>query len=154
MPVSSIGFDLASRPIIEVYLSTCEWERELFLAQGRTFPPSLLIQALVDTGASRSLVDLAILERLGVAPASEDVVLFTASGGGAQTRKAYMVDVALAGDRHGPIANDLLVLGAPVADDLRVDMLLGRDVLAACILTYDGIDRRFTLAYNPPPTSS
>jgi hypothetical protein len=60
------------------------------------------------------------------------------------------VDLALAGDRPGVISVDLLVFGSPIAADLRVEMLVGRDVLGACVLTYDGINRRFTLAYNLP----
>ena len=149
MPVLSFDFDRHGRPIVELYVSVCSAEREECQDEGRGVPPAVPVRALVDTGAGRSHVDLGTLARLAVSPASEGFV-YTASGDGPQARNVYLVDLALAGDKLGPIALDLQVFGSPIAEDLRVEMLLGRDVLEDCVLTYEGINRRFTLAYNPP----
>jgi hypothetical protein len=54
------------------------------------------------------------------------------------------------GDRPGPMAEDLPVIGSSKLSGLKVDMLLGRDVLDGCLLAYDGPNRRFSLAYDRP----
>jgi hypothetical protein len=149
MPVLSFNFDHHGRPVVELYVSVCSAEREACRDEGRDIPPAVLIHALIDTGAGRTHVDLGTLARLAISPASEGLI-YTATGTGPQPRDVYLLDLALAGDKPGPIALDLQVFGSPIAHDLRIEMLLGRDVLGDCMLTYDGINRRFTLAYNPP----
>jgi hypothetical protein len=151
MPVLRFDFDHHGRPIVEMYVSVCSAEREECRDEGRPVPPLVAVRALVDTGAGRSHVDLGALARLAISPASESLI-YTATGGGPVPRDVYLVDLALAGNHPGPIAGDIQVFGSPIAEDLRVEMLLGRDVLGVCMLTYDGINRRFTLAYNPPST--
>ena len=149
MPV--LNFDLShdGRPIVELYVSVPSVEREACYEEGRTVPPAILIRALVDTGAGRSHIDLDVLERLAILRAAVGLV-FTASGGPAEPRGIYLVDLALAGDEPGPLAIDLEVFGSPIAGGLQAEALLGRDILAKGALFYDGIGRRFTLALNPP----
>lgn len=146
MPVLSLDFDLHGRPIVELYVSVSSAERDECHVEGRAVPPALLVRALVDTGTGRSHVDLDRLAGLAIFPVSDDFI-YTASGTGRQARDIYLVDLAIAGDQPGPISLDLPVFGSPIAKDLRVEMLLGRDVLSRCLLVYDGINLRFTLTY-------
>jgi hypothetical protein len=79
------------------------------------------------------------------------VNLFTASTGNvAEVMDVYVVDLAYAGDRPGPMAEDLRVIGSPKLSGLKVDMLLGRDILDGCLLAYDSPNRCFSLAYDCP----
>jgi len=150
MPVLSFDLEHDGRPIVDLYVSVSRAELEVCREEGRPITPSIAVRALIDTGTGRSHVDLGVLTRLSIAPVATGIV-YTVSGSGPEPRNVYVVDLALAGERPGPIASDLPIFGSAIADDLRVGMLLGRDILGACVLSYDGIDRRFTLAYNPPP---
>ena len=63
----------------------------------------------------------------------------------------FLVDLLLIDDNPGLLAQNLTVIGSDKLSGLKVDMLLGRDVLNRCLFIYDGTNRRFSLAYNPPP---
>jgi hypothetical protein len=150
MPVLSLPFDIHGRPIVELYVSISSVERQERLEEGNPIPPAISVFAMVDTGAGRSHIDLQALGRLEIDPVSEGKV-YSASGDGPRDRDIYVVDLAFAGDQPGPLSTDIQVFGTPLEADLRVGMLLGRDILQHCFLTHDGIGRRFTLGYNPPP---
>jgi hypothetical protein len=66
MPVLSSEVDHAGRPIIELYVTTGTTEAEVRREDGLPTPGTLLVAALVDTGASQSQIDLSVLERLGL----------------------------------------------------------------------------------------
>ncbi len=149
MAILSFALTHDGRPIVDLYVSVSSIEREACLEEDRPVPPAIPIRALVDTGAGRSHVDLDVLARLDISRAKVGHV-FTASGGESEPRGVYVVDLALAGDRPGPLAIDLEVFGSPIADGLRVEALLGRDILARGILIFDGIGRRLTLAIDQP----
>jgi predicted aspartyl protease len=88
---------------------------------------------MVDTGADRTLVSPAALERAGVAVASGRTVSIIGVGGSAQAREVTVASLEVAGAGLGP----LTVLAHEVGVG-GVDGLLGRDVLD-----------RFTLAIDP-----
>lgn len=57
----------------------------------------------------------------------------------------YAVEVSLAESTTGILAKNLLALAVEDLGGLRVQVLLGRDILTGVILTYDGPAREFTL---------
>ena len=107
------------------------------------------------TGASQSQVDLEKLELLGLHAIGQVVKVYTASTGDEPiTLDVYLVDLALAGDRTGPLARDLPVLGSPYLSGLKVGMLIGRDLIGRWLMTINGLDREFWLAYDAPSEAS
>ena len=152
MPVIHVLMDHFGPPTIELAVSIGTSDR-VTQPDDAILPPRI-VQALVDTGASRSHVDVNILESLRLVSV-EDIAVYTASTGNQpEVMPLYAVNLSLAGDHPGPLACNLRVVGSDRLDGLRVDMLLGRDVLGDCLSIYDGINRRFSLAYNPPVQDS
>ncbi len=50
----------------------------------------------------------------------------------------------------GPLARDLPVLGSAYLSGLNVGMLIGRDLIERWLMTINGKDREFCLAYDAP----
>ena len=134
MPVLNVRIDHLGRPIVELYVAMGTTHADARREVGDPVPGIVPVNALVDTGAGQTQVSLSIIEALGLEPVGE-VNLFTASTGDpAEVMDVYVVDLACAGDRPGPMAEDLRVIGSPKLSGLKVDMLLGRDVLDGCLL--------------------
>lgn len=148
MPILHFELDLSGRPIVD--LAVMVSSVDLALEPDQTYAP-YPVKALVDTGAGRSQVDVAILNSFGIGQ-SGDIKIFTASTGEDFIRMPlFLIDLFFTGDAPGLLAQNLQVVGSDRLSGTRVDMLLGRDVLNRCLLVHDGVKRRFTLAYNPPP---
>jgi len=153
MPVLSLEVDYAGKPLIELYVTMGTHQAQDRRAAGLPVPGALAVAALLDTGASRSVLALSVVAQLGLIAMGE-TDLFTASTGDVPVALGvFAVDLALAGDRTGPIAVDLEVAGSDALGGVQVQMLLGRDVLDRCLLAYDGPNRRFALAYDLPVVS-
>jgi hypothetical protein len=122
-------------------------------ALGSAQPPQQIPQpqrmnALVDTGASCTCVDPAIIQALGLT-ATGSTLMFTPSTG-AQGHTTDQFDAKLqiyCAPQQAPL--EIPVIGV-VASSLRIqgiDALIGRDVLQYCLLSYNGASGFFTLAY-------
>jgi hypothetical protein len=154
MPILNLEFDLAGRPMIELYVAVGTTHAAERRANGDPVLGVLPVRALLDTGAKQSHVSLNIIRALGLEPVGV-VDLFTASTGDlSQKMPLYVVDLACAGDRPGPFVINWPVVGSSKMSGLNVEMLLGRDILNACLLAYDGPNRRISLAYDRPETQA
>jgi predicted aspartyl protease len=148
MPILSLDFDHAGRPTLELYVGVSAAEAEF-----RTPCPPVLVRALVDTGASKTNIVRSVLDRLGLSPASQ-VIAHTASTGLVPLMAdVYAVEISLGGAITGLLATDLAVVAAEDLSGSGVQALLGRDILGRGLLVYDGLQRRFTLAIEPPDDS-
>ena len=117
-------------PIFETHAA---WRRE------RGAVPSMTILALLDTGASGTLVRTSVLEGLGL-EAAGFVFLNTPSTTEPEERSEYRIRLVLAKN----IVFETDVVEAPLGGQ-HVQCLIGRDVLDVCRPVYDGPRRRFTL---------
>jgi predicted aspartyl protease len=101
--------------------------------------------ALIDTGATRTCVDKAVLDELQV-QATGAITTGTAAGPAQQLLYPAKLNF--------PGANFEIEFGSVIGVDLRgqsiagqnVIVLLGRDVLSRCVLIYNGPGGTFTLA--------
>lgn len=132
-----------------VGVAVSQARREALIAAGHAVPPLSSIRALVDTGASCTCVDPAVLGALQLS-ATGSVAVHTPSTGAAP-HYAEQYDVSLvipgAGIHHLPLTIDAVPV---IAADLAVQgihALIGRDVLQDCILIYNGAAGDFTLAF-------
>lgn len=126
--------------------------REAALQQaGQPVPKAVQVRALVDTGASITAVDPSVLkDQLSLAATGSTTVNTPSTG--SQPMVADQYDVSLivpaATVHQAPLyVNTLPVICAEILASQGFHALIGRDVLAQCVLSYNGSMGWFTLAY-------
>lgn len=117
------------------------WKSSLLL-KGQPLPPPVLANALIDTGADMTCVDLDLLTELGVPPHG---FLSIHSPNGEQYVGQYHVSLRLTG-KAGAIVDfvDFPVVGIKLAGG-EARAIIGRDVLSHYRLLYDGSRNMFEL---------
>lgn len=130
----------ADGPIMNFLVGVSEPRRQALLAAGLPVPNPARIGALIDTGASCSVVDRQILRQLGLTPSGITSFRSTEHGQIVEMSNQYDVSLALATQPQ-----PLLTTALPVLEGTfrlpTYHMLIGRDVLGLVRFTYDGPGR-------------
>jgi|SRR6516165_4575235 hypothetical protein len=118
-------------------------------AAGVPVPPTATGTFLLDTGASCTCVDPALLSTLGLQPTGRALISTPSTAG--QPHHCNQYDISIFIPANSPTPGGHLVPALPVVEThLRsqgIDGLIGRDVLDNCTFIYNGSARMFTLAY-------
>jgi hypothetical protein len=148
MPVLS-GTLQAEGALVEVLLG---WSDAAVQAQRlalRPVPPSVQVQALVDTGAEVSCADPSLIRMLGLPLHSVTLANLPAAGGVTWSMQ-YEANLTIehpAGQASlNLLMRNMLVVEVPLRS-LGYQVLVGRDVLALCDFLYSGRAGTFTLTY-------
>jgi len=107
--------------------------------QGITPSPPVKGRAIIDTGASISVVDLLVLSSLQISPIGVATVLTTAGPTNQNLYPARFILPRLVVDLSAVIGADLR--------PLQIIALIGRDILSRFIMIYHGNAGRVTLAF-------
>lgn len=117
---------------------------------GQTVPTPITGIALVDTGASISGVDAAVVQQLGV----QTVGMANVGGvGGVQQQAQYPARFVFPGtglpnmEFNRLVGANLTSLTPPGSAGQQLIALLGRDILTRSVLVYNGLTGTFTLAF-------
>ena len=150
----TLGIGIDGKPLVHFYLGMGR-ERRDFLPRESTFPQffaPVSLLALVDTGASRTLVEQKYLEGLGLSPIGE-IDVYTLSNGPTPTKcLTDFVELSLNEEVPGTLKDNLLVVAvADLMGAFGVQILLGRDVIGGLLLTYDGPKRELRLEFSGEP---
>ena len=122
---------------------------QLLDSQSRPVPPAESGMVLIDTGASKSCVDMSVITALGVSPVGQ-VNLGTA--GGQVTASLYPARFVIGPGYPGAInVNFSQVVGVDLSGqssvgDQKLIGLIGRDILSRGIFIYNGSTGSFSLA--------
>jgi hypothetical protein len=119
-------------------------------------PQPISVLALLDTGAERTCVDPTVVTRLGLPFSGTGLMGAPGVGvgpavlGGSILGASYEAGLVILHPVTKPPSN--LVVHELVVDELPlanfgIEAVIGRDVLALCILVYDGPAGSVTLAY-------
>jgi predicted aspartyl protease len=115
----------------------------------QTVPNGVLIQGLIDTGASNTCVDPSVLSQLGLTPTGMTQINTPSTGTQAASAATYDVSLliaAVAGQL--PFVLDTIpVIQTELLAAQGFQALIGRDVLQSCLMTYDGRNGLFSIAY-------
>jgi hypothetical protein len=135
-------------PLLIAYIGVSKPREEALKKAGQQVPQRVQIQALVDTGASVSGINPAILTtKLGLTPTGTGAVHTPSSAGAPMP----IFDVSLTVPPGRPGETMLYLETLPVIGcDLTAQGfhgLIGRDILQACVLFYNGRAGHFTLAF-------
>lgn len=136
-------------PLIDLFVGVSSPRFIALQKEGQTPPTPILAKALVDTGASHTAVDVAIIEALGIS--SKRIASLITPSTGAVPHKCHTFDVSI----YIPMGAASAVPWSKVAHEVTraelkhqgFEVLIGRDILAEVIFIYDGRNSVFTLCF-------
>lgn len=139
-------------PILDVHIGVSRARRDILVETGQPVPRAVRIQGLVDTGASGTCIDGTIPRTLGLPPRTQGGTILTPSTGSTPVPvNLYDVSLIIPPGQRGEtphIVPNLLVSTQDIASQEQgYQALIGRDVLARCLLVYNGALGRYTLAF-------
>lgn len=115
---------------------------------GHPIPAPQRIVALLDTGASISAVHPDVLSALALTPTGKAEIHTPSTQGVPVLADTYDVRIGVFAGRPGDVhyISDTVQVTASVLSS-GIQALIGTDILKKCILTYNGADDCFTLAW-------
>jgi hypothetical protein len=140
-PVQSDGL------IVDVLIGLDGATLSTLVGAGRPVPRPIRARSAIDTGSDVSVVSASILQQLGL-PVHHQTTTQTVAG----TVNVNLFKVSLGitdiADPGAPelVEPNLLVMELP-ASLLKIDVLIGLDILLGCKLVLDGPTRRFLLDF-------
>lgn len=136
-------------PELTAFVGVSEGRQAALAAANQPVPQFQQIRALVDTGASCTCLDPSVLQALSLSPTGQVPVNTPTTGTQPHTANQYDVRLII----PGMIATHPLFV-APTVTVVEAQLLpqgfhglIGRDILALCVLVYNGPLGQFTLAY-------
>jgi hypothetical protein len=142
----TLPVDPRGRLVVKLYLNVGTVRRSALAQSGQQIPIPVQVNAMIDTGASMTVVEESILKNdLKLLPTG-DILVHTASTGAIPVKRdLYRVEVALAEAVTGTLASNLEVIAVDTLAGLGVGALLGRDVLSTLYFEYKGVSDEFTI---------
>ncbi len=131
----------AQGPVIDVTLGVPSWLAAALQGTGTAIPPRLPAKALLDTGASNSVVQQGLPTTLGLNPVG--IQLVNTATHQAVPCPEYALSMVFPNGETG----DFTVTESSSLAVQGLDCLIGRDVLQYAILIYTGPRDQFTLCF-------
>lgn len=133
-------------PVLDILIGVSVPRETALKTAGQQVPQHQVVRGLIDTGASITAVDPAILTALALAPTGQTTITTPSTGTQPHTCNQYDVRIVLP---HPALSFTIAALGVIQSTLLNqgIGALIGRDVLANCLLTYDGRASIFILAF-------
>lgn len=125
-------------------------KRTALVAAKQPVPNVAQVLALVDTGASGTCVDPSVLQSLALTPTGSAMVNTPSTGAQPVSADQYDVSIFVPGSdaTQAPlVVPNLPVICAELLLAQGFHVLIGRDILSRCLLSYNGTAGQFTLAY-------
>lgn len=126
-------------PIVQVRLTVAREVEEALLRNSQNVPPPIPLNALIDTGATGTVISADIVTRLNLSPVG--VTLINTPSSTNVRCLEYLVLLLL--------PNNLRITTVAIAAPLQgqnVNCLIGRDVLKLGVLIYNGYMNTFTFS--------
>ena len=136
-------------PILTAIVTVSQPKAAALHAAQQPIPGPVTIRALVDTGASCTCVDPAVLTSLQLTPTGSTTMHTPSTGAAPATADQYDVGLAIyAAANQAPLfLTTVPVIGAALVHAHGIHALIGRDILSQCVLHYNGATGTFTLAF-------
>lgn len=133
---------VVSGPTADVHISVGPALAQYLSKQGLAIPPAVPAVALIDTGASRTVITASIVQTLGIKPVGM-AKMSTPSTSTPVPVQEYSIRVAFP---NGTIVDVQKAIQAPMGGQ-SIQCLIGRDVLQHGILTYIGYINQYSLSF-------
>ncbi len=115
-------------------------------SHGQPFPSPIVIRALIDTGASSSCLDSGIVASLGLDPSGSVSVHTPSTMGVAVPKYTYDASLVFGDGKPDSRTYTLDFIETELASQ-GFELLVGRDILAKCLLNYNGPNGIFDLSF-------
>lgn len=135
-------------PLLQVNVHVPTALATILTSNGQTVPAPITGFALIDTGATNTCVDDSVIQRLGVSTIGVSTALTAA---GPTPQNMYPARLEFPGESLDVEFNSvagvnlqgqlvpILAPGTQARQQVPIIVLVGRDVLARCVLTYNGV---------------
>lgn len=149
MPILRSHASVADGAYVTVRIAPTRVDRLRRRRASQPVPTAIDVPALIDTGAEASCIDTTLGNRLNLLPAqiwSANVPMLGGTGYAAYYEVELTLPHPSVTASHLLVVSDLEVVELDLLS-YGIEVILGRDVLAHCVLIYDGTANEFTLSY-------
>lgn len=145
-------FTLQTSPqgaVIDAWIAVSAARHAALTEAALPIPNPIQIRALIDTGATSTCIDPSVLQTLNLTPTGSTTVETPSTGGIPVSADQYDIGLIVpAGDKQRPLmVPNLPVICMTLFPSMGYHALIGRDVLAQCVFSYNGSMETFMLAY-------
>ena len=140
LPISPAG------PLLDILVGVSHPREEALRESGQPIPPPVQVRGLVDTGASCSCMDPAVLTQLALSPTGSVSMMTPSTGAAPHLCDQYDVSITLIHTNLALTLNSIPVMESHLAMQ-GIQALIGRDVLSQCVLVYNGATAIYTLCF-------
>ncbi len=131
----------ADGPCLRVTVAITSAAEEAFSKEARPIPPPIAVVALIDTGATGTVIQQGLAQQLGLQPVGAAWIQTPASSDVLCDKYAVRLSFM-----DGLMTLDTTVIEAPLRG-VPIQCLIGRDVLSRSILIYNGNIKQFTICF-------
>jgi predicted aspartyl protease len=131
----------ATGPLTPVRITLSQPAEQAIRRASGNVPAPIEALALIDTGASGTVIREGIADRLGIVPVG--VAQVQTAGHSVQCYE-YLVTLAF---QNKVVIQNAKVIQAPMQSQQQVECLIGRDVLQHGVLIYTGYINQFALSF-------
>src|SRR5258708_6516737 len=130
-------------PAVQLWVNMSSPRAAILRASNLPIPASVLIRGIIDTGASGTVIDEAIIQGLGLTPTGSVPIHTPSTGSTPVQRNLYDVSLwySVTSSAH-PITGAIAVIGTDFTAH-NIQALIGRDLLSKCSLMYNGPQSSF-----------
>jgi hypothetical protein len=132
-------------PILDVKIGPNPLAIQAMLKKGSPVPAPIAVSALIDTGASNSLIQSGLPQKIGMFPISMQFINTPSSENVPCMQYFLRLMFFPTGGLLMPVHFDSVFVEAPLKGQ-NIQCLLGRDFLSQAVLTYVGPTNSFVLS--------
>jgi hypothetical protein len=133
-------------PIVDLLVNISAARAQALKSANQAAPQGIQIRALLDTGASGTCIDPAVLTSLGLTPKGQVPVHTPSTGATPHLANQYDVGLTLLHPKLNFIFQTVPVIESNLSQQ-GIQGLIGRDLLAHCLFVYDGASGTFCLGF-------
>lgn len=135
-------------PIVDLTVWVGQDQAEEYLRLGQAVPPPMTIQALIDTGADCSAIDMAFANSIGLGSDEVGAIQSSAQGAIAIEAPIYEVKFSFGSLKAAtrPEWHEIQAVGVSLIARGCL-ALIGRDLLSTSLLIYDGLKGELIVSY-------
>jgi aspartyl protease len=135
-------------PLCDAFVGVSQARRDALVAASQPVPAIVRIRGLIDTGASCTCIDPSALTTLGLSPTGTAMVNSPTTGATPKTTNQYDVSLVIPHATLAPLRRTTIaVIETELFAAQGFHALIGRDVLADCVLYYNGDRGFYSLSY-------